>query len=275
MYEQFWELDRSPFQNNTAPEFFYRSETHHAALLKLRYVIENRLGAGLLVGGIGYGKTYLAHMLAYELAEEFHPLIHIMFPQLTSAELLAYLAIELGADESTVGSGPGNLDRTVRQIEQQLTKQVKLGRHPVILIDDAHLIDDMQVFHTLQLLLNFEQRSTISFSLILIGEWTLLARVSRVAQLDERIPVKGLLQPLSKSGTIEYVKSRLEAAGAMRAIFDETALDALFELSGGVPRRINRLCDLALLVGYADELKMLTAQEIEAVSEELTTVVPV
>ena len=274
MYRRFWSLDRKPFENNSDPEFFFRSDTHQAALLKMRYLVENRLGAGLLAGGIGYGKTYLTRQLAGELSGQSTAIVHVVFPQMSAPELLAYLAVELGADEGTVDGGQAGLDRIVRQIEQQLAAHTKEGRHPVLIVDEAHLIEDQRVFQALQLLLNFRRPPRIDFSLILVGERELLSQVSRMAPLDERIGIKALLSPLSQEETARYVTHRLEVAGTKKPAFDDGALRALFELSGGVPRKINRLADLALLVGYADNIKPLTADEVEAVGEELLAVVP-
>jgi type II secretory pathway predicted ATPase ExeA len=269
MYEQYWGLNRNPFSNNTETEFFFRSETHQAALLKMRYVVENRLGAGLLTGGIGYGKTYLARMLAEELPDQFGPIVHLVFPQLTATELLSWIAVELGVDESELNAGTGGVDRTIRRIQSQLRNYAETHRYPVLVIDEAHLIEDRQVFQALQLLLNFQQESEIDFSLFFIGERSLSSRINRMAQLDERIAVKSALQPLSQEETIGYVEHRLEVAGATRPCFNAQALQTLIEFSGGVPRRINRLCDLALLVGYADQLDIVSEKEIEASAEEL------
>ena len=274
IYQQYWGLDRSPFENSSDADFFFPSETHQAALLKMRYVVENRLGAGLFVGGVGYGKTYLACLLKTELPDNAGPLIHVLFPQLSSSELLAYLAVELGAEESAVGRGRGDLDLTIRQLQLRLRHHTAEGKHPVIIIDDAHLIDDLRVFRTLQLLLNFSQPADIDFSLLLLGEPILLGPIERMAQLNERLGVRSLLRPLTDDETTQYILHRLEVAGRTDAIFDDDALTAIFELSAGVPRRINRLCDLALLVGCADELRTLSAAEIDAVGEELMAVVP-
>ena len=271
MYEQYWGLNRNPFRNNTADEFFFRSATHQAALLKMRYVVENRLGAGLLTGGIGYGKTYLVRMLAEELPDQFGPIVHLVFPQLTATELLSWIAVELGVDESELSAGTGGVDRTIRRIQRQLRNYAESHRYPVLVIDEAHLIEDRQVFQALQLLLNFQQESQIDFSLFFIGEHSLSSRINRMAQLDERIAVKSALQPLSEEETVGYVEHRLKVAGATRTCFDAQALQTLIEFSGGVPRRINRLCDLALLVGYADQLDVVTENEIEAAAEELMT----
>ena len=268
MYEQYWGLNCNPFPNNTATEFFFRSETHQAALLKMRYVVENRLGAGLLTGGIGYGKSYLARMLAEELPDQFCPIVHLVFPQLTATELLCWIAVELGVDESELSAGTGGLDRTIRRIQRQLRDYTESHRYPVLVIDEAHLIEDRQVFQALQLLLNFQQESEIDFSLFFIGEHSLSSRINRMAQLDERIAAKSALQPLSQEEGIGYVEHRLKVAGAMRPCFDALALQTVIEFSGGVPRRINRICDLALLIGYADQLDIVTEKEIEAAAAE-------
>lgn len=273
IYQQFWGLSRSPFENSVDPEFFFRSDTHQAALLKMRYVIDNRQGGGLFVGGIGFGKTHLARLFEQDPPAGVGPLVHVLFPQLSSSELLAYIAVELGAEESDVGCGGENLDRTIRQLQQQFRHYTADGKHPVIIIDDAHLIDDPRVFRTLGLLLNFSHRPDIDFSLLLLGEPLLLGPIGRIAQLSERLGVRSVLQPLGREETFQYVHHRLEVAGHTGSIFEDDALTAVFELSGGVPRRINRLCDLALLVGYADELHSISAAEVEAVGAELATAV--
>jgi len=274
MYESYWGLQRNPFENNSDPGFYYQSEAHQASLLKLRYLIEQRKGAGLIVGGSGYGKSYLISVLSQQLAEAAGPFVQLVFPQMSSAELLAYLAVELGAEESAVGSDAGGLDRTIRQLQHLLLHFNEHGRHPVIVVDEAHLIEDPQVFQSLRLLLNFQQQNGIALTLILAGQQDLLSRVHRMPQFEDRIGVKCILRPMSYEETLGYVTQRLQFAGATRSLFEPAALDVLFELSGGVPRKVNRLCDLGLLVGYADGSDSVTAAQLEAVSEELTTVVP-
>jgi type II secretory pathway predicted ATPase ExeA len=274
MYESYWQLDCNPFDANADEKFFFGSETHQASLLKMRYLIENRKGAGVLVGGTGSGKTFLTQILAQQLAESHGPFVHIVFPQLSAAELLAYLAVELGANPQQVGSEDGGLDRTLREIERLLGEFGDQGKHPVIIIDEAHLIDDPLVFQALRLLLNFQQHNRTQFTMIFVGQRELLCELRRIQQLEERLAVKCLLRPLTEDETVSYVSCRLQAAGAAKPIFDPEAMFALFELSGGVPRRINRICDLALLVGYADESTSITSRQIEAVSEELTAAVP-
>ena len=270
MYERYWHLEHNPFDDDLDLRGYFASQTHQATLLKLRYLIENGNGTGLLVGGTGFGKSYLLMVLAQQMGESHGPFVHLVFPQLSPAELLGYLAAELGAAEP---EGPGaGLDRIVREIDQRLKALNEAGRHPVIVVDEAHLIEDVQVFQALRLLLNFQQQKR-RFSLILAGQHELLNIVRRLQQLEERVAVKSLLRALSPDETAGYVARRLEAAGAKRPLFEPDALLPVHELSGGVPRRINRICDLALLVGFADESEMISAEQVQAVAEELTTVV--
>jgi MSHA biogenesis protein MshM len=268
MYEKYWDLACRPFDNHTSPAFFFHSDTHEAARLKLRYVVESGLGMGVLCGGIGTGKTAVASLLHHELGEAFGPLVHIVFPQMPAAEFMAYLAAKLGAGEGGREFG-GGMDWTLERIEGQLHAFAQRGRRPTIVIDEAHLIDDMRVFECLLLLLNFQQDAGCLFSLLLAGATNLLGRLERMPQLNERIAVRSVLEPLSREDTVRYVIHRLLAAGAKREIFNRAALDALCDRSVGIPRRINRLADLALLVGYADQLRTIGADEIESVSEEL------
>jgi len=274
MYEGYWQLDRNPFDDDADLRGFFRSATHQATLLKLRYLIENGKGTGLLAGGTGIGKSYLIQVLCRQLAEPLGPFVHLVFPQMSASELLAWLAVELGAPDEPGGREPESLDRIIRKIELQLRKFGEEGRHPVIVVDEAHLIEDVQVFQALRLLLNFPQQNGCRFSLIFAGQNDLLNTVRRMGQLEERLAVKCLLRPLSPEETTSYVSCRLEAAGATRPIFAPEAMQPLYELSGGIPRRINRLCDLALLVGFADESATISAEQVEAVAEELTAVVP-
>lgn len=275
MYSQHWKLNRRPFENTLEPEFFFPSQTHQAALLKLRYLIENQKGAGVLVGPTGTGKTFVTHRLAKELSSSAGPWLNFVFPQMSADDLLTDVAIRLGG-ESVMADRPTHsvLPRSaaLRIIERSLDEHSRAGRHPVLVIDDAHLIDDPATLQTLELLLNFQQPPQRAFSLILLGDRLLLSRLARIPRFDERLAVRAMLQSLSPDETARYIRFRLEVSGARNAIFDDEALAEIAELSDGIPRRINRIADLALLVGYADGRSQLTAEDVASVSEELATV---
>lgn len=269
MYERHWGLTRRPFDDVPDSDMFVRTDSHHAAFLKLRYLVEHRQGLGVLSGDVGTGKSTVVAVLDRDLPPANRPVVSIVYPRMTSVELLSFLAEELG------GSRPGNeprlegTDAIVRRIVGQLQRHSESGRAPVIVVDEANLIDDVDVFHALRLLLNFRRPPRFDFTLILAGDLSLLPQVQRMAALDDRVAVKCILQPLSHADAEDYVTRRLQFAGATRKIFTDAAVRAAFELSGGVPRRLNRLCDLALLVGYADSLEQITDREIESVAEEI------
>src|SRR4029079_12254184 len=97
MYEAYWQLQSRPFENSPDARFYYPSESHQGALLKLRYAIENRRGAALLAGALGTGKSLAVATLRRLLPDSFAPFVHLVFPDMPARELLAYLAAELGA----------------------------------------------------------------------------------------------------------------------------------------------------------------------------------
>jgi len=92
MYETYWQLDQKPFENYADPRFYYPGESPQGALLKLRYAVENRRGGALLAGASGTGKTLILTMLRGLLGEIYTPFVHLVFPQMSTADLLGYLA---------------------------------------------------------------------------------------------------------------------------------------------------------------------------------------
>jgi type II secretory pathway predicted ATPase ExeA len=272
MYENYWHLTQKPFENAADPRFYYPAESHQAALLKLRYAIENRRGAALLAGPSGVGKTLVTTMLHGMLSEQCAPFVHLVFPQMSSADLLAYLADEF--NETGQFSETPDVQTSVRRIERFLTANAAKGRHAVVAIDEAQLLEGAHTLEALRLLLNFEPNGQPGLTLLIVGQTSILTTVNRMPQWEERLGVKCLLRAFNESETAAYVEHRLRVAGSPRSIVDVNALPTLQELTNGIPRRINRLCDLALLVGYAEEQPMLGASHFESVCRELVAMTP-
>jgi general secretion pathway protein A len=270
MYLSYWQLASKPFEPSAADGMFFPCESHEAALLKLRYAVENRRGAVLLAGPAGVGKTMLVRRFCDDVQAAYSPKVHLVFPQMSSRDLLAYLAEQLGAPAPELPRF--TMDESVRRIETLLNQNASQGQHAVIVIDEAHLLEDCGALETLRLLLNFEFDGRPALTLVLIGQMSLVSAVGRLASLDERIAVKSLVRSFTPEETGDYVRHRLRTAGATRDIFTPDAVEALHYLGHGTARQINRLADLALLVGYADSRPRLTAAEIEAVSEELVAI---
>ena len=268
MYESHWKLSQRPFEDGARPQFYFASQTHQSALLKLHYLIDQQKGIGIIAGEHGLGKSYLTHVLEQEYREAGKTtFIRLIFPQLSPAGTLAYFAGRMGSPVTAQDS-----DHVIlREVEIQLELFQKQHRQLVLLIDDAHLLE-MNQLQSLRLLLNLREEGRCEFSLILSGRTELLSRLQRLTALDQRISVRTALEPLPQHEILPYLQRRLAVAGRNSGIFDTSAARTIWELSQGIPRRINQLCDLALLVGYVDNLQSIQSVEVEAAAEELLSV---
>jgi general secretion pathway protein A len=276
MYESYWQLERKPFENFSDPEFYFPGESHQAALLKLRYAIESRRGGALLAGASGLGKTLIVNMLQSVVGESFGPFVHLVFPQMPADQLMAYLATELvQSGEAVMNTNlHATLPESIHCIQRFLEHNTEQGRHAVVVFDEAHLIDDSRTLETVRLLTNFESAGRPGLTILLAAQPAILPVLDRMPQLEERLGVKCLLRAFTEEETGQYVGHRLSVSGAATSMFEPAALATLHQLTHGIPRQINRLCDLALLIGYAEERSTITGEQIEAVCEELVAVVP-
>lgn len=272
MYEAHWGLQSKPFEDTADVRFYYPGDAHQGALLKLRYAVENRRSAALLTGGSGLGKTLLVERLFAQLPAAWKPAVHLVFPELPPAELLSYLADELGVPRTA--GGPHSIEIGLRRLEAALRGRADEGRHVLIAIDEAHRLAARGELETLRLLLNLHVEGRPALTLLIAGQTPLLPALQRLPALEERLAVKCLLRPFTADETALYVRHRMAAAGSIDHPFDDSAIDALAHLSQGVPRRINRLADLALLVGFAEDRPRISAAQVEAVCEELVAVHP-
>ncbi|MFI4876574.1 MAG: ExeA family protein [Blastopirellula sp. JB062] len=269
MYEDHWNLTVRPFENTAIPAFYYPAESSQGTLLKLRYAVENRRGAALLTGGEGLGKTLMAQLLLEQLPEQFTPKTHVVFPYMPADQLLAYVVRELvGVEQSATST----IADSVQALRRGLSENTRAGNHAVLVIDEAHLVADFNALETLRLLTNLETDGMLDLTLLLVGQTEILPSLRRMPALETRLAVKCMVKPLSADETALYVLHRLTTAGARREIFTADALDRLHQITNGAPRRINRLCDLAMLIAFAEEQSEITAEQIEAVHEELVAV---
>ena len=274
MYCEYWQLATKPFDEDLSGETYYPCRMHEGAWHKLRYAIEQRRSSALLAGPSGSGKTLLVQQLKNhfnsneELASRYQ-FCHLVFPQMSGRDLLGYLAnrlINLAAN-----SPIGSVSESVLSIENSLIELQKQNIHPVLVIDEAQLLEDSGGFETLRLLTNFRTPNSdqAAFTILLVGQMGLLSSVHRWPTLDERLAVKTILKPFDLEETGNYLEYQLTLAGSSREIFDTKAVNLIHSHTGGIPRRINRLADLALVVGMAEELPSISAKQIESVQQEL------
>ena len=274
MYQDYWQLATKPFEPYVGTEvegWYFPSEPHEGASLKLRYALDSRRTAMAIAGPIGVGKTMLIHRVIADLDEPMWPIAHVVFPQMSGRELLAYLADELQAPP--VEDPRWTIDESLRRIENWLATNQAEGRHALVVVDEAHLLEESGSLETLRLLLNLGDGKP-AMSLLLIGQMSLLSALGRTPALEDRIAVRSLLRTFTSAETAEYIGHRMQAAGADREIFTTNAINTIHQLAGGAPRSINRLADLALIIGFAEQLATIDAAHINSVSQELLSVTP-
>lgn len=278
MYEEHWKLTERPFENRIDNRFYYPAETHHAALLKLHYAIENRRAAAVLCGPGGMGKSLIVEALQRQLSETCRPISHVVFPAMNAAQMVRYLVEQVGAVAATgehdaTPTGPRDMATDVLAFERFLRMNLEQQRHAVVVVDEAHLLEQYDLLEPLRLLLNLaaaESGGEAAWTLVLVGQPTLLTHVERYHALDERLGVKCMLHRFQPEETNAYIQHRLRTAGAdAETIFDYASLERIHSLTQGIPRRINRLCDLALMVGYAEDRTLINTEVIDNVHSDL------
>jgi type II secretory pathway predicted ATPase ExeA len=258
LYEAHFGLSPRPFGDSTRPESYVAVPSHDAALRRLRYGLEHGRGPALLSGPPGTGKTLLARTLARDLNASA---THLVFPALPAAELLAYLADELNAPP-----GPAGPAGSLRRVRRALQLSALRGRRPLLVVDEAHLIDDPATFEVLRLLLNFDADGSPDLALLIVGDPDL--PLALPPSLADRLTARAVLGPLTRSESSAYVLGRLAAAGAREPLFDAPCLAGLHRAAEGVPRRLNRLADLALLIAFAEGLDRPDARAVEVAARE-------
>ncbi len=258
LYEAHFGLSPRPFGESSSPDSYVPLASHEAALRRLQFGLEHGRGPGLLFGASGAGKTLIARTLARDLGQR---VVHLTFPAMPAADLLCFLADELDAPP-----GDPSLAGSVRRVQKSLAKAAREGLRPLLVVDEAHLIDDTATFEALRLLLNFTTEGQPDLSLLIVGGPEVLLQMPPA--LSDRLTARALLGPLTREESSAYVTGRLAAAGANEPLFDAPTLTELHFAADGLPRRINRLADLALLIAFAESRPRPDARSVEIAVRE-------
>jgi type II secretory pathway predicted ATPase ExeA len=267
MYTEYWGLKEKPFENTPDSRFIYYTQEHKEALARLIYVVRERKGAALLSGEYGSGKTLLSRVLWQELQQENrYQSVFILNPRLSGLEFIQEIVGQLSGAEA-----PPNKIELFHFLHKTLYSNYNDGKHSIIVIDEAQAIQDKDIFEELRLLLNFQLENAFLLTIILLGQPELKRIISTMPQLVQRIAVRYHLRALNEQETREYIEHRLEVAQARRPLFQEDAYKEIYFFSGGIPRRINNICDMALLVGFGNGLNTIDKKTVIDVSEDLTS----
>lgn len=262
MYEAHFGLTARPFADVTVPSGHVPLAGQDATLRRLRYGLERMGGPVMLFGPAGSGKTLLAQVLIETIARSS---IYVPLPLLPVTELFQYVLDELGTGGPETGRGTSG--SVLGRLKQALAARARGGDRPLLVVDEAHLIDGSELFEALRALLNFTTDGAPDLGLVLIGGSEALLRMPH--GLLDRLCVKGLIGALDEEDSGRYLLGRLERAGARPALLDAEALRSLHYFADGLPRRLNRVADMAFLIAYARELERPDAECVALAAREM------
>jgi general secretion pathway protein A len=268
MYEAYWKLKEKPFRNTPDPRFFFSSSQHEDSLLKLTYAAAESMGAAMLTGVFGCGKTLIGQTLLQNLGAERYKIAFINNPQVSSPELLRSIVRSLKATELPQKMTELMSDALLEVLQDVLVNNMRDGKETVIIVDEAHIIKDDGIFETLRLLLNFQLQDKFLLTLFLFGQPELRDKINNYKQLEQRIAVRCHLDRFAEKETAAYIQHRMKVAGREDQVFSPEALKLVHEKTGGIPRRINHLCDLSLLTGFGRKAEKIDPDVIERSSKE-------
>lgn len=263
MYEQYWKLREKPFENDQNTGFFFNSRDHREALVRIIYAIMESKACVILTGEAGCGKTFLLNSLARELTEKRVKVAMVRNPSSDALDLLRQIAQTFG-----VRNAQSTKSELVAALEQYLGYYRERGVRAVLIVDDADLIDADRAYEELRLLLNLSLGGKGLLTLVLAGTNRLRTAVRRVPGLAQRVALSYAIPPLTEEDSIAYVNHRMKQVEGDHHIFEMRALRDIYRTTRGVPRLINNICDLSLLLGAAEGLRNVDARIVARAREE-------
>lgn len=269
MYKEFFKLKEKPFSLNPDPAFLYLSKNHIRAQTMLEYGFHSQAGFTVITGDIGAGKTTLVNYLLSQEGDEV--VIGVINNTHTSfGNLMTWVLDAFDLDEPS----PENAKK-LRKFSEFVMDQYAEGKRVLLVIDEAQNLSE-ETLEELRLISNINITTDIFLQLILVGQPELIEKLNdpKLTQFAQRIGVDFNLRPMDYVDTGKYILHRLKTAGSSKSIFTTDAIAAIFCFSEGVPRRINTLCDMALVYAFADERKSINANlVIDLVKDRSTSAV--
>jgi len=266
MYETFYKLTARPFQLSPDPRFFYGSPGHKRAMSYLRYGISQGEGFIVITGDIGTGKTMLVRTLFSELSRDNLTAAQLVTTQLEAEDILRMVAASFGLAHE-------GLDKAtlLKNLETFMVARAREGKRVLLVVDEAHNLPPRSL-EELRMLTNFQLGGRVLFQSFLLGQKEFRENLQSplLEQLRQRVIAAYHLEPLDEEQTRGYIEHRLRTAGWRDDPgFTDQAHALIYESTGGIPRKINMLCDRLLLFGCLEELHELDRPHVQTVLKEL------
>jgi type II secretory pathway predicted ATPase ExeA/chromosome segregation ATPase len=256
MYLNYYNLSLKPFEISPDPKFLWLGEKHKEAFSGLKYCILENKGFMSLTGDVGTGKTTIVNALANSLGDNFI-FAQISDPSLEALDFFNLTAdgLEMNKQFSTKGDFLGHLSRF-------LNNAYVNNKDVVLIIEEAQRLDQ-ELLEQIRLLSNIERPDKKLITIIFVGQLEFNNILKKNKALRQRITIIYNIEPLTDFETEKYIIHRLKVAGSEEMIFSQGAIREIFSFSEGNPRLINIICDLALLTGYVQELKIIEPEIIK------------
>jgi len=265
VYEAYYHLQGKPFQLSPDPSFLFASHGHRRAMAYLVYGVHQGEGFIVITGEIGAGKTMLASTLARKMTSQTFVLAQVVSTSLEADDLVRMVAGAFGLPQENSKAA------LLSRIEQFLLACHGQGKRVLLIVDEAQNLP-IRALEELRMLSNFVYAGKPLLQTFLLGQpefrRTLLS--PQLEQLRQRVTASCHLGPMDGAETEAYIRHRLQTVGWRDdPSFSSDAFAAIYQFTGGIPRRINMLCDRLLLTGRLDEKHAFTANEVEEVINEL------
>ncbi len=264
MYLDHFGLQLKPFQISTDPKFLYLGEKHQEALAVLKYGIQDNKGFLLLTGDVGTGKTTLLNALVDSLEDDVLVAM-VPDPGLTKMDFFNFIADSFGMNRQFASKG-----EFLIYLKRFLTDLNQQRRQALLIIDECQHLSQ-KLLEEVRLLSNIEKAESKLINIFFVGqsEFNDIILKPQNRAIRQRITINYNISALSETETDEYIRFRLDVAGAMTTIFTPRAIEEVYHFSNGYPRLINIICDQALLTGFVKERSHVDEQIVAECANEL------
>ena len=266
MYEAFYGLTGKPFQLNPDPSFYFGSKQHRRAKAYLEYGVQRNEGFIVITGEVGAGKTTIVRGLLESLDGNAVVAANLVSTQLDAEDTLRMVGAAFG-----VGVKDMSKSDLLMSLEAFLVTQISQGKRCLLIVDEAQNLTARAV-EELRMLSNFQFGKQALLQTFLVGqpEFREILQNPNMQQLRQRVTATCHIGPMDKDETRGYMEHRLKCVGSQgRPSFDGAAYEAIHKASGGIPRRINSVCDRLLLLGFLGEKDNITLDDVDEVVKEL------
>lgn len=264
MYRKHFALTQFPFDRPLEPDALFASTTLAEAQARLHHLLELR-AIGLVTGEAGSGKTTVCRKIAAGLHSGLYRVFYVPLSTGNVMDMYKSIGWELGLPTER------NRASAFRVIRTEITRlTVEAKQRPVLIVDEAHLLRN-EVLQDLRLLTNYAMDSQNRLCLLLVGLTELRRRLNMAVHesLAQRIVVRYHLQGLARQELPDYLAHRLALAGCQLPLFEPPAIEALFQATQGMPRKINRLAHYALTSAALDKANSVSSEHLQAALDEL------